>query len=223
MYLGSRLHEALAWLYGDADRSKTELVAWFRNRVTETLPNGVDRVTASRFVETGLAALTFHHDVVYRQERARTIAVERFVRVVLDKGVTFVGRVDRVAIDPSGTAEVIDYKVAGRQRTSRPRIPDWLQIAAYGVATMQELNVTSAIARRIVLSTGEEERFAVTAEDVRRITLALGRWIRRLVAGNTFPVHTGAHCASCQFNPVCVGGAEYSVAPGALVQPLGQS
>ena len=223
MYLGSRLHEALAWLYGGGgtDRSKTELVGWFRNRVTETLPIGVDLVNATRLLEAGENALVFHHDVVYRQERAKTIAVERVVRMALDRSVTFAGRVDRVTVDPSGTVEVIDYKASGRQRTSRPRIPDWLQIAAYSVAILQELDVPTVIARRIMLGTGEEERFAVSVEDVSGVTLALGRWARGLLAERAFPMQAGTHCASCQFNPICAEGVAYAVAPGAFVRKSG--
>ena len=220
MYLGSRLHEALAWLYGGFGkaRGKNELVAWFRNRLTETLPEGTDRVTVARLFQKGTEALALHHDVVYRNERAKTIAVESVVRIALDNGVTFVGRVDRVAVDPSGTVEVIDYKASSRRRTSRPRIPDWLQIASYGVAVLSELDLPSVIANRILLGTGEEERFAVSEKDVRQIILSLNRWVRRLVAGGGFPMRTGLHCASCQFNPICVRGAEFPVAQGAFVR-----
>ena len=223
MYLGSRLHETLAWLYSDAERSKTDLVAWFRKRVSETLPGGVSRVTSSRLVETGLSALLFHHDVFYRQDHARTLAVERTVRIPLNTGVTFVGRVDRVAVDPSGTVEVIDYKVTRSERTSRPRIPDWLQLAAYSIATMHELDLKSVISRRIILPAGEEERFVVAQKDVRRVTLALDRWTRGLVMESTFPMNAGAHCASCQFNPICTAGTEYPVSRRAFVQPVGYS
>ena len=220
MYLGNRLHEALAWLYGGfgKGRGKNELVAWFRNRLTETLPAGTDRVTAARLFQKGQEALSLHHDIVHRNERARTISIEGVVRMALDNGVTFVGRVDRVAVDSSGTVEVIDYKASWRRRTSRPRIPNWLQIASYGVAVLTELDVPSVIANRILLATGEEERFVVSEKDVRQVTLSLNRWVRRLVAGGEFPMRAGLHCASCQFNPICVRGAEVPIARGAFVR-----
>ena len=205
MYLGSRLHEALAWLYGGPreSRSRGELVAWFQERLAETLPTGLGGGAAARLFEAGRKALVLHHDVVYRNERERTVAVERPVRMKLGKRLTFAGRVDRIALDPSGTVEVIDYKTSGRRCTSRPRIPDWLQNAAYGAAVLMELDLSSVIARRIILATGEEERFAVTAKDVRQVTLALRRWIARLAVGGAFPARVGAHCTSCQFNPIC--------------------
>lgn len=220
MYLGSRLHEALAWLYADDSRrrGKGELVHWFRNRLAETLPEGTDCATSSRLSRRGEDALVFHYEVAYRNEGSRTIAVERPVRVHCDRWTTFVGRVDRVAMDASGTVEVIDYKTSPRRRTSRPRIPDWLQIAAYAVAVLRELDVPSVIARRVTLATGEEEHFAVSREDARPVTLALARWARSLAADGAFPMRPGAHCSSCQFNPVCAGATGFPTAPGAFVR-----
>jgi len=220
MYLGSRLHEALAWLYGGLGkaRDRTELIAWFRDRMAETLPVNTGDDTATRLFETGRKALSYHHDVVYRSERARTIAVEKMVRMKLGEGVTFVGRIDRIALDPSGTVEVVDYKASKRRCTSRPRIPDGLQIAAYGAATLLEFDLRSVIARRIALATGEEERFALMAEDVRQVKLALRRWATRLAVGGAFQPRTGAHCASCQFNPICVDGVQYPAARRAFVR-----
>ncbi len=205
MYLGSRLHEALAWLYGGPRecRDRGELVAWFQERLAETLPTGLGGTAAGRLFDAGREALILHHDVVYRNERERTIAVERAVRMKLGKRLTFAGRVDRIALDPSGTVEVIDYKTSGRLCTSRPRVPDWLQNAAYGVAVLLELDLSSVIARRIILTTGEEERFVLTTKDVRQVTLALRRWIARLAVSGAFPARVGAHCTSCQFNTIC--------------------
>ena len=127
----------------------------------------------------------------------------------LGEGVRFIGRVDRIALDSSGTVEVIDYKASGRRRTSRPRIPEGLQIAAYGVAVLLELDLPSVIVRRIMLETGEEERFAVTREDVRQVTLSLRRWVSQLAVGGAFTPRVGAHCVSCQFNPICAEGTRF--------------
>ena len=93
-------------------RDRTELLAWFRDRLAETLPFGAGDDTTKRLFDAGRKALTFHHDVVYRNERTKTIAVEKMVQMKLGGGVTFVGRVDRIAFDPSGTVEVIDYKAS---------------------------------------------------------------------------------------------------------------
>lgn len=220
MYLGSRLHETLAWLYGRTSqhRSKSELIDWFEERLAESLPNGVSTNSVRDLIDTGRKALVFHYDVAYSNERRRTIAVEKRVRMSLGKGTTFVGRVDRIALDSSGTVEVIDYKTSPQRRNSRPRIPDGLQIAAYSVATLLDLGLSSVIARRTILTTGQEEQFALTSKDVRRVTLSLRRWLSRLTACRVFSPRVGAHCSSCQFNPICTAGRGFPTTPGAFVQ-----
>ena len=127
MYLGSRLHETLAWLYGRAShhRSKSELIDWFEKRLAESLPNGVSTDSVRHLYEAGRKALVFHYDVAYSNERTRTLAVEKRIRMNLGVGTTFVGRVDRISLDSSGTVEVIDYKTSPIRRNSRPRIPRW--------------------------------------------------------------------------------------------------
>ncbi len=217
MHVGSRLHEALAWLYAGRDRDKASLSSWFRNRLTETLPAGVEQAVVDRMLRTGLKALAYHYDVVYREERSNTLAVEHSVRLPLSAEQTFVGRADRVARDASGTVEVIDYKASEPRRTSRPRVPDWLQIAAYSAAVLRELDLRSVIARRIVLATGDEERFVVSAEDVRQVTLSLLRWARALTPPRLSRKRTGRHCASCQFNTKCSGASAYPPKSSTLV------
>ena len=86
---------------------------------------------------------------------------------------------------------------------------------------LRELDVPTVIARRVMLATGEEEQFAVSIEDARQVTLALARWARSLAAAGAFPMRPGAHCSSCQFNPVCAGGSAFPIARGAFVREMG--
>lgn len=220
MHLGSRLHEALAYLYGGPDRDKDGLTSWFRNRLAETVPDGVERQVVDRMLRTGLKALAYHYDVVYREERSNTLAVEQIVRLPLSAEQTLVGRVDRVARDASGTVEVIDYKMSEPRGTSRPRVPDWLQIAAYSASVLRELDLRSVIARRIMLATGDEERFLVAAEDVRQVRLSLLRWAKALTPPRLMQKRIGRHCASCQFNTRCSGASAYPPRSSALVSTM---
>lgn len=209
MFLGTRLHEALAWLYGNVGRdpASDEVLAWFNERLAETLPGDTSAALRRELQSCGERALALHYESVFGHEKPRTIAVEKPVHLTLRDGSVFVGRVDRLALDPTGTVEVIDYKLSARGSTSRPRTPDWLQSAAYSAAVLKELKLDVVIARRTILETGEEQRFAVAEDDVRRIGLALHRWQRRLTATDTFRANAGPHCASCEFNPVCTHAA----------------
>ena len=156
--------------------------------------------------------------------RKRALAVQSSARVVPVTG--FLHRVnagarpsmpDTVVVVGGGDVAMDACPGASTSRSSTAAARARLR-RAYGVAVLSELDLPSVIANRILLGTGEEERFAVSEKDVRQIILSLNRWVRRLVAGGGFPMRTGLHCASCQFNPICVRGAEFPVAQGAFVR-----
>lgn len=205
MFLGSRLHETLAWLYDNAaaNPARTEVFEWFVDRVAKTLPPDTHHSTVRRLRNTGQKALAFHYATVFLNERQSTIAVEQPIRMPLGGGLAFVGRADRITLDASGTVEVVDYKLTDGNSTSRPRLPDWLQSAGYAAAVLRDFQLSSVIARRTLLRTGEEQRFALSEDDTRSVSLALRRWFFRMKNAGGYQPNPGPHCASCQFNPTC--------------------
>jgi len=209
MFLGSRVHEALSWLYRPraSPESQAELIAWFSARLTETLPPAVAKKQANDLHQRGVEMLRLYFATVFRFEVSKTIDVESRFAIEVGSQLFFVGRIDRVALAPSGTFEAIDYKSSARLITSRPRIPDLLQLAAYGVATILKQQLTSVIARRLVIPTGDNEKLFVQRVDLGHIRLAVRRWIGRLSYMTDFHPRAGRHCASCQFNPICPAAA----------------
>ena len=184
--------------------------------MASTLPRHGHRSTLERLRTTGEKALAFHYAAVFLDEKQRTIAVEQPLRMDLGGGLAFVGRADRITLDPSGTVEVVDYKLWDRDSTSRPRLPDWLQSAGYAAAVLRELKLASVLARRTLLQTGEEQRFALSEDDTRPISLALRRWFFRINTADEYQANPGPHCASCQFNPICPEAARFPLSPRAI-------
>ena len=218
MFLGSRLHETLAWMYDNPDTNPTKahVLDWFEDRLSNTLPPDTHHSTVERLQTTGRKALAFHYAAIYLNERRSTIAVERSLRMDLGGGLAFVGRVDRVTRDPSGTIEVVDYKLSDGQSTSRPRVPDWLQCASYAAAILRELRLSAVIARRTLLQTGEEQRFALSEDDTRTVSLALRRWFHQINTSDTYTPNPGPHCASCQYNLLCSERARFPLHESAV-------
>jgi putative RecB family exonuclease len=209
VFLGKRVHEALSWLYRRRERaaSQAELLEWFVGRVSETLTAGMVHSQKEELLFRGTEMLASYYNVTFLSERKQTVDLERQYTIQLSSGLLFTGRIDRIALAASGLVEVIDYKTSPRKRTSRPRIPDLLQLASYGLAAMAGQQVQTVIARRLVVATGEEDRFGVHDADFQRVRLALKRWIGRLSYMKDFAPRPGRHCASCQFNPVCPAAA----------------
>ncbi len=205
MFLGRVLHETLAWMYGTYScvSSKREVVQWFKRRLMESKPSRLSSEILETVFSVGEHALAFHYDVVFQNEKLRTIAVEKRIQMKLVDCANYFGRVDRISVDLSGSIEVIDYKTFDWRPMSNVRLPDRLQVAGYGAAVMQELGLPSVIVREISLLSGKEERFLMTIGDVQNVELALFRWARSVYTSEAFPANLGAHCVSCQFFSVC--------------------
>ena len=218
MFLGSRLHETLAWMYSNAptNPTRTEVFEWFNDRLATTLPPDTHHSTLERLQTTGEKALAYHYATVFLNEKQSTIAVEQPLRMALGGDLTFVGRADRTTLDASGTVEVVDYKLSDGNSASRPRLPDWLQSAGYAAAVLRDLQLSSVIARRTLLQSGEEQRFALSEEDTRSVSLALRRWFFRMKTVDGYPPNPGPHCASCQFNPTCPEATRFPLSPRAI-------
>lgn len=218
MFLGSRLHETLAWMYANAaaNPTRTDVLLWFDDRLANTLPPNTHHSTAERLRATGQKALAFHYATVFLNEKQSTIAVEQPLRMALGRGLEFVGCADRITLDASGTVEVVDYKLSDGSSTSRPRLPDWLQSAGYAAAVLRGFQLPSVIARRTLLQTGEEQRFALSNDDTRSVSLALRRWFFRMKTSYGYPANPGPHCASCQFNPTCPEATRFPLSTSAI-------
>ncbi|MTK63121.1 MAG: hypothetical protein F8N15_00915 [Methanobacterium sp.] len=206
MVIGTLLHESLRFLYGARSEGKvaeTEVQAFLSDRITATLGSGVSEESKLRITNQATALLHFHYATVYRHETAVTQDLEKAFTLQLAPDLTFTGIIDRIALAPSGTVEVIDYKSSARKRTSRPRVPDMLQLAAYGVATLLDYQLPTVRAHRHLIPTAEQESIVLGAEDTQRISMALIRWIGQCTSDQQHHARPGRHCASCQFNPMC--------------------
>lgn len=198
--LGKCLHLALARLYlaKASGMSLDSLVALF-----ETMVAAEDPVEDERrwLVEQGRQILEFHYRTAFGCDGRETLSTEKRVALDLGGGVILTGTIDRLARTQTGIIEVIDYKTRLRASSSRPRIPDLLQLAGYGVAALLEYQTEHVFLRRHYLESGEEDRLLLCRDETASVRLALRRWIRRLSGGDT--PRQGPHCRMCFYCPSC--------------------
>ena len=206
MFLGKRLHEAMFYLYHDGGPGTVRepmVQAFLAARIAETFPATAPTHQRQVLSNRGSEILHRHYSQVYCSEGAATQALEHVIAIQLSAGLKYTGIIDRIAVAPSGVYEVIDYKSSARKHTSRPRVPDLLQVAAYGAAVMLEYHVPTALAYRLLLPTSEREELVIQQEDLPRIRHALRRWFARCAQSPHYEANPGRHCASCEFNRSC--------------------
>lgn len=198
--LGKCLHRALARLYlaKASGMSLGSLVALFETVVAAEIPVEEER---RWLIEQGREILEFHYRTAFACDGRETLSTERRVALDLGGGVILTGTIDRLARTQTGIIEVIDYKTRFRASSSRPRIPDLLQLAGYGVAALLEYQTEHVFLRRHYLESGEEDRLLLCRDETASVRLALRRWIRRLSGGDT--PRQGPHCRMCFYCPSC--------------------
>ena len=198
--LGKCLHLALARLYlaKASGMSLGSLAALF-----ETMVAAEAAVEEERrwLIEQGRRILEFHYRTAFVCDGRETLSTEKRVALDLGGGVVLTGAIDRLARTRTGIIEVIDYKTRFRASSSRPRIPDLLQLAGYGVAALLEYQTPQVFLRRHYLESGEEDRLLLCRDEAASVRLALRRWIRRLSGGDG--PRQGRHCRVCFYCPSC--------------------
>ena len=198
--LGKCLHLALAQLYlaKAAAMSLGSLIALFETIVGAEAPVEEER---RWLIEQGREILEFHYQTTFACDARETLSTEKRVALDLGGGVVLTGTIDRLVRTPTGVIEVIDYKTRFRTSSSRPRIPDLLQLAGYGVAALLEYQTQHVFLRRHYLESGEEDRLLLRRDEIEGVCLALRRWIRRLSGGDA--PRQGRHCRMCFYCPSC--------------------
>ena len=174
------------------------LVALFETVVAAETPVEEER---QWLIEQGREILEFHYRTAFACDVRETLSTERRVALDLGGGVVLTGTIDRLVRTRSGIIEVIDYKTRFRASSSRPRIPDLLQLAGYGVAALLEYQTQHVFLRRHYLESGEEDRLLLRRDETASVCLALRRWIRRLSGGDA--PRQGRHCRMCFYCPSC--------------------
>ena len=198
--LGKCLHLALAQLYlaKTSRMSIGSLAALFETMVTAEAPVEEER---RWLIKQGREILEFHYRTAFACDARETLSTEKRVALDLGDGVVLTGTMDRLVRARTGIIEVIDYKTRFRASSSRPRIPDLLQLAGYGVAALLEYQTQYVFLRRHYLESGEEDRLLLCRDETASVCLALRRWIRRLSGGDA--PRQGRHCRMCFYCPIC--------------------
>lgn len=205
MFLGKRLHETLFHLHHTSMErlvSEGEIVSELKARIINTMPRS-SISEAENIVARGAHILRSYYSKVFRSEVSQTVALEKRFKLQLDTELFFVGVIDRVAITPAGLYEVIDYKTVTHSEFARPCSPDLLQMATYGAATMLEYRVPVLKTCQQLLLTNQRNEFLLRRADLRRVRLALRRWITRCWEDQEKRGNPGRWCATCQFNSIC--------------------
>lgn len=210
-FVGSRVHEALEWLYGEVRACKVpsvdELVAVY-DRAWDTEWSAEVRITragraAQDYRAIGEKAVRDYHARYAPFDADVTVGLETRIALRLDEDHDVIGYVDRIAKVSDGVWEIHDYKTGASLMTQGKADAD-RQLALYEIAVREMYPDAERI--ELVwhyLAFDTEVRSTRTPEQLEALRARVLDSIRHIEAQSAFPARTSSLCDWCDYKPLC--------------------
>jgi putative RecB family exonuclease len=210
-FMGSRVHEALEWLYGEvkacrlpsADEVAAEYArVWDAEWTDEVRITRAGR-TAGDYRAIGEKAVRGYHARYAPFDREVTVGLEARISLTLDEDHDVCGYVDRIAKVGDGVWEIHDYKTSNSLMTQQKADAD-RQLALYAIA-IREMYPD---ARDVALvwhyvAFDAEVRSSRTPEQLAHLRDEVLEKIRHIEAQSAFPARTSSLCDWCDYKALC--------------------
>jgi putative RecB family exonuclease len=210
-FLGSRVHEALEWLYGEVRACRPpcadELVARFGQLWEGEWSDDVRIVregrTAGDYRAIGDRALRAYHARYAPFDRDTTIGLETRIDLRLDEDHDIVGYVDRIARVSDGAWEIHDYKTGTTPATQEQADND-RQLALYEIA-VREMYPDAQDVTLVwhYLACDLEVRSTRTPQQLAELREHVLHKVREIEAQASFPARTSSLCDWCDYQALC--------------------
>ncbi len=210
-FMGSRVHEALEWLYDEVracrSPSEDELVARFDAVWTAAWSDDVRIVreerTAADYREIGQRALRDYHRRYAPFDQGVTVGLEMRIALSLDDEHQLVGYIDRLVKVSDGVWEIHDYKTSGTLATQQQADAD-RQLALYEMA-VREMYADARDVELVwhYLAFDQEVRSRRTDEQLAALRADTLARIVRIESQEEFPTHVSRLCDWCDYRGAC--------------------
>jgi len=229
LFMGSRFHEAMEFLYQQVPRQVPPLPevldrferfwdAGWNALQTKQKQRGFS--TPIRILKEGEGLRDYHDRAKLFLERYyekyqpfdqdRTLGLEKRVVFSLDSGGLFKmqGYIDRIARDKDGTVWVHDYKTGSRKlNPDDARNED--QLALYQLGLLQDPELKKSRIKMVWHYVAFEDDAVESERSDKELEGLRKRWIDKiqtLEKAKTFSTQTSALCGWCEFLPLCADG-----------------
>jgi putative RecB family exonuclease len=210
-FMGSRVHEALEWLYGEVKACRVptadEVVAEYLRLWGAAWTDDVRITRAGRTQEDyrsiGEKAVHAYHHRYEPFDQDVTVGLEARITLKLDDDHDLCGYVDRVAKVADGVWEVHDYKTSSSLVTQQKADAD-RQLALYAIAVREmypDARDVALVWHYVTFDT--EVRSSRTSEQLEALRVDVLGKIRHIEAQSSFPAKTSSLCDWCEYKPLC--------------------
>lgn len=230
LFMGSRFHEAMEFLYDPTREglppTLQETLAEYHRCWDKALAMNVAKQKAMGYPEPvriskeGLSLDDYrkkaegfienHYRKYHPFNWDRTEAIEMKVVFKLDAAGKYqmMGYIDRLALDPEGTLWVHDYKTSSRKMTvEEAASEDQLALYMLGLRQIEKYrNVPIRLQWHFVAFEQDEVVSDRTPDDLKVLRDRYVRHIQRIESAREFNTNTSALCGWCEFLTLCPDG-----------------
>jgi putative RecB family exonuclease len=210
-FMGSRVHDALEWLYGEVRACRLpgeeDLVAryaevWDAEWADDVRVTRAER-TAEDYRAIGEKALRDYHRRYRPFDQGVTVGLEARIGLRLDEDHEVVGFIDRLVKVADGEWEIHDYKTGATLMTQEKADAD-RQLALYELA-VREMYPDAQRVELVwhYLAFDHEVRSSRTAEQREELRAQVLETIGHIEAQAAFPARTSGLCGWCDHQSIC--------------------
>ena len=215
-FLGSRVHEALEWLYSEVRMCRVpdeeDVVERYRAAWADEWSDEVKVVradwTATDYQAVGEKAVRRYYRRYHPFDQGDTVGLEMRVKFALDQDHEIVGYIDRLVKVSDGVWEIHDYKTSAQLMTQEKAEAD-RQLALYDLAVRRAYPDASEV--RLVwhyLAHDHEVRSCRSEAQLVDLRAQVLDEVRHIEAQATFPTKPSKLCDWCDYRPSCPAWAD---------------
>jgi putative RecB family exonuclease len=210
-FMGSRVHEALEWLYeqvkicrmpDEEDTVAVFLRAWDAAWSDDVRITRADR-KADDYRAIGEEAVRKYFRRYHPFDQGVTVGLEMRIELALDDEHRVIGYVDRLVKVADGVWEIHDYKAGGSLMTQDKADAD-RQLALYELAVREmypDAREVSLVWHYVAFD--HEVRSCRSPQQLDDLRAQVLEAIQHIEAQSDFPTKTGSLCNWCDFKPIC--------------------
>ncbi len=210
-FMGSRVHDALEWLYGHVRAMRTpterELLGVYEDRWDADWTDDVrivkEGMDAADYRRAGAQCLRNYYARHAPFDEGIILGLEEGFRIRLEDGILLHGFIDRLMKAPGDIYEVHDYKTSQRLPTPEEAQKDE-QAGWYALAVRDRFPHASDV--RLVwhyLRHDEQLVTSRTDQELARLKARIARRIHTIEAEKAFPPRESALCNWCDYYGLC--------------------
>jgi len=210
-FMGSRVHDALEWLYGevracllpDEEALVQRYAQVWESEWSDTVRVVREGRTPADYRAIGEKALRDYHRRYHPFDQGTTVGLELRVNMRLDDEHEIVGYIDRLVKVSDGVWEIHDYKTGATLLTQSKADQD-RQLALYELAIRAMYPGVERV--ELVwhyLAFDHEVRSTRTPEELAALREGILAAVRRIESQTDYPTRTSRLCDWCDYRPSC--------------------